>query len=173
MSEQIAPPQPPPASIDAAATTLLSEVTPALAQLSGRVESLQQQQAALRQSLQGCALVDEAAIAKVDAAISQVRIGAAAAKAHSIPRRLSRAPPLVRGVSHPFPRVVHPPQIPAYHTKLETLQGDMLDLATRTASMRQRSDSLKSQVNARDFTNVSCRLCNTAVPSPRAQVVDS
>jgi len=172
MSEQIAPPQPPPASIDAAATTLLSEVTPALAQLSGRVESLQQQQAALRQSLQGCALVDEAAIAKVDAAISQVRIGAAAAKAHSIPRRLSRAPPLVRGVSHPFPHV-HPPQIPAYHTKLETLQGDMLDLATRTASMRQRSDSLKSQVNARDFTNVSCRLCNTAVPSPRAQVVDS
>lgn len=69
------PPQPPAADIDAGATTLLREVTPALTQLSGRFESLQQQQAALRQSLQDCVLVDEAAIAKVEAALSQVHIG--------------------------------------------------------------------------------------------------
>lgn len=38
-------------------------------------------------------------------------------------------------------------QIPAYHEKLVTLQADMLQLATRTASMRQRSAHLASQAS--------------------------
>ena len=38
-------------------------------------------------------------------------------------------------------------QIPAYHEKLVTLQADMLQLAHRTASMRQRSAHLASQVS--------------------------
>lgn len=48
----------------------------------------------------------------------------------------------------------------------------MLALATRTASMRQRSDRLKSQVSARDISHASRLLYITAAPSPRAQVVD-
>ena len=37
-------------------------------------------------------------------------------------------------------------QVPEYHEKLETLQADMLQLARRTQSMRQRSAKLASQV---------------------------
>ena len=113
-------------AVDAAATTLLSEVTPAVAELSGRLESLQQRQSALMQTLQDCSLVDEVALAKVETAIGQVL----------------RAFPANRPPSCAHNRALTVWQIPAYHAKLETLQGDMLNLARRTASMRQRSANL-------------------------------
>ena len=91
---------------DAAATTLLGEVTPVLSRLAERVEALQQPQSELLQTLRDSPLMDEAALANVEATIGQ---------------------------------------IPAYHEKLVTLQADMLQLATRTASMRQRSAHLASQ----------------------------
>ena len=56
----------PTAAADAAATTLLSEVTPALSQLSERVEALQQQQSALMQTLQNCPLVDDERLERVE-----------------------------------------------------------------------------------------------------------
>ena len=47
-------------------------------------------------------------------------------------------------------------QIPAYHEKLVTLQADMLQLATRTASMRQRSAHLASQASPSRLAAHSC-----------------
>ena len=96
------------AKTDAAATTLLGEVTPVLSRLAERVEALQQPQSELLQKLRDSPLMDEAALANVEATIGQ---------------------------------------IPAYHEKLVTLQADMLQLATRTANMRQRSAHLASQAS--------------------------
>lgn len=75
------------------------------------------------------------------------------------------------------------PQIPAYHKKLETLQGGMLELATRTASMRQRSGRLASQVRVRGLVRRLFRVvcspqrprhyAHDTMPTTHAQVADS
>ena len=99
------------------ATTLLGEVTPVLSRLAERVEALQQPQSELLQTLRDSPLMDEAALANVEATIGQ---------------------------------------IPAYHEKLVTLQADMLQLATRTASMRQRSAHLASQASPSRLPTRAC-----------------
>ena len=104
------------------ATTLLGEVTPVLSRLAERVEALQQPQSELLQTLRDSPLMDEAALANVEATIGQ---------------------------------------IPAYHEKLVTLQADMLQLATRTASMRQRSAHLASQASP---SRLPTRACCTYTP---------
>ena len=53
-------------TVNSAAASLLSHVTPAIEQLTGRIDSLQQQQATLGQSLRESKLVDEEALAKVE-----------------------------------------------------------------------------------------------------------
>jgi hypothetical protein len=116
------------AKTDAAATTLLGEVTPVLSRLAERVEALQQPQSELLQALCDSPLMDEAALANVEATIGQ---------------------------------------IPAYHEKLVTLQADMLQLATRTANMRQRSAHLASQ--ALPTVSLTHSLyCTCVAPASRA-----
>ena len=62
-------------------------------------------------------------------------------------------------------------QIPAYHEKLVTLQADMLQLATRTASMRQRSAHLASQASPSRLPTRACctytLYCTCVAPASR------
>ena len=60
-------------------------------------------------------------------------------------------------------------QIPAYYEKLETLQADMLQLARKTASMRQRSAHLAQQARAQGPAPF-CPSAGVACANPRPRV---
>ena len=60
-------------------------------------------------------------------------------------------------------------QIPAYYEKLETLQADMLQLARKTASMRQRSAHLAQQARAQGPAPF-CPSVGVACANPRPRV---